>query len=78
MPHDQEEPNRVLGIPWQPGSRTRQGPEPQRVMGFPVTWFGGIDLDGIRSLAHPVRSYKQWQRRRRLGPYLTEEDEPNR
>lgn len=47
-------------------------------MGFPVTWFDGIDLDGIRSLAHPVRSYKQRQRRGRLGPYLTEEDEPRR
>jgi len=48
------------------------------VLGFPVDWFVGIDLDWISSLAHPVRSYQQWQRRRRLGPYLTEEDEPKR
>ncbi len=32
------------------------------------------NLDGLRSLAHPIRGYKQWARRRRLGPYATDED----
>jgi hypothetical protein len=78
MPRDQEESNRFLGMPLRTDRQVRQRPESQRVLGFPVDWFAGIDLDWISSLAHPVRSYRQWQRRRRLGPYLTEEDEPRR
>ena len=78
MAGDQYEPNRVLGIPWRPDPRARQGEEPQRVMGFPVDWFGSIDRDWVRSLAHPIRRYRRWLRRRRLGPYAIDEDEPRR
>ena len=53
-----------------------QGEEPQRVMGFPVGSFGPGTAEGLRSLAHPIRTYKRWARRRRLGPYATDEDEP--
>ncbi len=44
-------------------------------MGFPVDVFDSVNLDGLRSLAHPIRGYKRWARRRRLGPYATDEDE---
>ena len=46
------------------------------MMGFPVDWFDGVDLDWLDSLAHPVRSYQRWLRRRRLGLYATDDDEP--
>ena len=83
MADDRYEPNRVLGIPWTTDPhrrqgeepRHRQGEEPQRVMGFPVDWFGAVDRDWVRSLAHPVRGYRRWLRRRRLGPYALDEDE---
>ena len=78
MAGDQYEPNRVLGIPWRSDPQARQGEEPQRVMGFPVDWFGSIDRDWVRSLAHPIRGYQRWLRRRRLGPYAIDEDEPRR
>jgi hypothetical protein len=78
MARDDYEPNRVMGIPWRPNPQARQGEEPQRVMGFPVDWFGTVDLDWLWSLAHPIRGYRRWLRRRRLGPYATDEDEPKR
>ena len=76
MPGDQYEPNRVLGIPWTRDPNVRQGEEPQRVMGFPVDWFGRVDTDWLQSLTHPVRGYRRWLRRRRLGPYAVDEDDP--
>jgi hypothetical protein len=79
MPGDDYEPNRVLGMPWRPNPQNRQQPrEPQRVMGFPVDWFGHIDRDWLWSLAHPITSYRNWQRRRRLGPYAAEPPPPRR
>ena len=76
MTGDQHEPNRVLGMPWRTEPHARQGVEPQRVMGFPVEWFGAVDREWVRSLAHPIRGYQRWLRRRRLGPYVTDDDEP--
>jgi hypothetical protein len=92
MAGDGYEPNRFLGFPVRPkphagqGENQREEPrphaerseEPQRVMGFPVDSFGPVDLDWLRSLTHPVRGYQRWVRRRRLGPYATDEDEPGR
>jgi hypothetical protein len=75
MSNDREERNRVLGIPIGTSPHDRHGEEKQRVMGFPVDTFDGANLDGLRSLAHPIRTYKRWARRRRLGPYATDEDE---
>jgi hypothetical protein len=76
MADDQYEPNRVLGMPWTTDPHARQGEEPQRVMGFPVDWFGAFDRDRIiRPLAHPIRGYQRWLRRWRLGPYATDDDE---
>jgi hypothetical protein len=82
MADDQYEQNRVLGFPWRPDRQARPGEpggqakESQRVMGFPVDWSGTIDRDGFLPLAHPIREYKRWLRRRRLGPYAVDEDEP--
>jgi hypothetical protein len=78
MAGDDYEPNRVLGMPLRTSPHARRVEEPQRVMGFPVDWFGGVDLGWSWSLAHPVRGYRRWLRRRRLGPYATDDDEPRR
>lgn len=72
---DQYEPNRVLGIPLRSGTRARQDEEPQRVLGFSDDWPAAIDLEWVRSLAHPVRGYRRWLRRRRLGPYAMDDGE---
>jgi hypothetical protein len=73
-----EEPQRVAGFPvGSMGPRSAQGEERQRVAGFPVGSIGptAADLEQLRSLAHPIRTYKRWLRRRRLGIYATDEDE---
>ena len=75
MSNDREERNRFLGIPIGTGPYDMQGEEQQRVMGFPADALDGLNLNGLRSLAHPIRGYKRWARRRRLGPYVTDEDE---
>jgi hypothetical protein len=90
MADDRYEPNRFLGFPVRTGpertgpertSPERTGPranrheESQRVMGFPVDWFGSDGRDQARPLAHPIRGYKRWLRRRRLGPYAVDEDQ---
>ena len=76
MASDREEPNRVFGMPRQASPHARQGEEEQSVLGVPAGWIGPVDRDWFRSLAHPARSYKRWLRRRRLGPYAPDDDEP--
>src|SRR5262249_4496632 len=73
-----EEPKKVLGMARRDiGPHARQGEEPQHVLGVPVDWYGPIDRVPIRSLRHPVRAYKRWTLRRRLGPYAPhDEDDP--
>jgi hypothetical protein len=74
----QGEPHRILGQPtWDIGPHSRRDEEPRRVMGYPVDSVGPSpeDLERLRSLAHPVRMYKRWLLRRRLGPYAADEDE---
>jgi hypothetical protein len=73
---DRDEPKRVFGMPRQTDRQARYDEEEQRVLGVPADWFGPVDRDWLRSLAHPVRSYKRWLRHRRLGPYALDEDEP--
>ena len=75
MSNDEEERNRFLGIPIGTDPHGRQGEEQQRVMGFPADALDGLDLHRLRPLVHPIRGYKRWARRRRLGPYATDEDE---
>jgi hypothetical protein len=72
---DREEPHRVLGMPTGEHRQLRPSEEQQRVLGFPVDSFGSVDREWFGSMAHPVQTYKQWARRRRLGPYVTDEDE---
>lgn len=79
MAGDQYEPNRFLGLPQPKDPKTGRKAEPQRVLGFPVDLYGlfdNIDRDFAWSLMHPVRGYRRWLRRRRLGPYATDEDGP--
>lgn len=86
MSGDNYEPNRVLGFPQRRKPHAgqdrephaRQDREPQRVMGFPVDRFGpALDGKWVESLAHPIRTYRRWLRRRRLGPYAIDEDDPS-
>lgn len=70
-----EERNRVFGIPTGGSPPRRQGEEQQHVLGFSAGWSDQIDLGGLRFLAHPIRSYRRWSRRRRLGPYATGEED---
>jgi hypothetical protein len=78
MRDDNYEPNRVLGIP-RGTHHARQGEEPQRVMGMPADWFadwfGPADPRIQQSLAHPIRAFRRWKLRRRLGPFAPDEDE---
>ena len=74
MTSSREERNRFLGFPV--GSDPhREQREEQHVMGIPADVFEDVNLDWLRSLAHPVRAYQRWARRRRLGPYVADEDE---
>jgi hypothetical protein len=77
MPGDHNEPNRMFGVP-KGGSARPQGYAPQRVLGFPVDMFANVDQDFFRGLVHPVKSYRRWSRRRRLGAYAVDEDTPSR
>ena len=80
MARDRYEPNRFLGLPVGSPTRARHGEEPQRMMGIPVDWLGPgpDDREWFASMAHPVRTYRRWLRRRRLGPYVADESEPRR
>jgi hypothetical protein len=69
---NREERNRFLGMP-RADPHARQGEEPRHFLGVPVDWYGPVDRDVFRSLAHPVKRYKRWMLRRRLGPYAPDE-----
>ena len=81
MTRNEEEPNRVLGIPRnriRPASQgDRRGREPQRALGIPVSQLG-VDIDFLRSLLHPIKGYRRWSRRHRLGAYALDDDETGR
>lgn len=74
MADDRFEPNRFLGFPVRTGQRAKRDEESQRVMGFPVDWFGGVERVQVAPLARPIRGYKRWLRRRRPGPSAVDED----
>jgi hypothetical protein len=76
MASDREERNKVFGMPRGVDPYARQGEEPQRVLGIPVDWYGPVNPDLLRALRHPVKEYKHWARRRRLGPLAAEEGDP--
>lgn len=64
-----EERRRVLGFPLGAGPYRRSGSEPQRILGMPIDLVGPVDVQWFRSLFHPLRSWRRWTKRRRLGPY---------
>ena len=72
-----EEPQRVMGQPVEDlGPHSRQDYEPQRVLGFPVDSLGPRrqDREWFLSLVHPVRTFRRWALRRRLGPYAPDDE----
>ncbi len=77
MPGDHNEPNRMFGVS-RGGSARQQGREPQRVLGFSVDMFAHVDQDFFRGLVHPIKRYRRWSRRRRLGAYAVDDDTPSR
>jgi hypothetical protein len=58
------------------GPEARQDEEPRRVLGVPVDWYGPVNWHPLRPLRHPIRAYKRWTLRRRLGPYAPDDDDP--
>jgi hypothetical protein len=76
MASDREERNKVFGMPRGVDPSARQGQEPRRVLGVPADWYGPVDWDPLRSLRHPIKAYKHWSLRRRLGPFAPEEGDP--
>jgi hypothetical protein len=75
VPSDQQEPNRILGLPRRPYPGAGRTEEPQRVLGLPLDSYGLVDFDRLQRLAHPIKAYKRWMQHRRLGPYAPDEDE---
>jgi hypothetical protein len=69
--------NRMFGVPVSREARANQ-PAPQRVLGFPVTMFSNVDTEFFRGFVHPVKAYRRWSRRRRLGAYAVDDDTPSR
>jgi hypothetical protein len=47
------------------------------VLGFPVDTFRNVDVEFFQGFLHPVKSYRRWSRRRRLGVYAVDEDTPS-
>lgn len=77
MADDREEQNRVLGMPrGQDPYAPRQGEAKQYILGLPADWYGPVDREFFRSLRHPIKACRYWLRRRRLGPFALEEDDP--
>jgi hypothetical protein len=75
MSRDGEEQHRVFGLVSRDiGPRARQGEEPRRVLGVPVDWYGTVDGVRLPSLRHPIKAYKRWTLRRRLGPYAPDDE----
>jgi len=56
------------------GPYARRDEEPKRVLGFPVDWYGPVEVDLLRSFRHPVRAYRRWTLIRRLGPYAPDDE----
>ncbi len=74
LARNEDEPERMPGMPGSRGRHARQGEEPQRALGIPADWFGGVDAGFFRSFLHPISAYRRWSRRRRLGAYAVQDD----
>ena len=74
---DSEEPNKVLGMVRRDiGPHAFQDQEQRHVLGVPVDWYPSLDGVGLQSLRHPIKAYRRWTLRRRLGPYAPDENDP--
>jgi hypothetical protein len=58
VPDDQNEPQRLFGMPLGSDRPAVVQDEEQRVLGMPVRWFEPIGRDASRSLARLVRAGK--------------------
>jgi hypothetical protein len=58
VPDDQQEPQRVFGIPLGSARPVIVQDEEQRVLGMPVRWFGPTGRDASRSLARVIKAGK--------------------
>ena len=68
MPDDQQEPQRVFGIPLGSATPGVVQDEEQRVLGMPVRWFEPIGRDASRSLARLIRAGKGLLRKGQRTP----------
>ncbi len=75
MSSEPEVRRRFLGFAVGPSPHGPRHDEQQRVFGLPAGSIGPVDMQWFRSLRHPVRSVKRWNRRRALGPFALEDDE---
>lgn len=74
MSSEPEERKRFLGFPVGPNPHAPHPDEQQRIFGVPVGSIGPLDMRWFRSLLHPVRSVKRWNRRRALGPFAVDDE----
>ncbi len=65
MPDDQQEPQRVFGIPLGSDRPVIVQDEDQRVLGMPVRWFEPVGRDASRSLARLIKAGKAMLRKGR-------------
>jgi hypothetical protein len=75
MSSEPEERKRILGFPVGPDPYGPRPDEQRRISGLPVGSIGPVDTQWFRSLLHPVRSVKRWNRYRALGPFALDDDE---
>ena len=68
MAPDENEPNRVLGVPRR-SEYLKQGNEEQHFLGIPVSSLGPRNPLWLDYLKHPIARFKRWLARRKLGPY---------
>lgn len=69
-PRPDWEPQRVLGMPVQPGDwRPRTGGNEQRFLGVPSGWHRESGSPDTRWLRHPLRWAKWRLQVHKLGPY---------
>jgi hypothetical protein len=74
MSGEGEERSKVFGMPRGVDAHGRRDEEQRRVLGVPADWYGPVDWDQLRSLRHPVKAYRRWALRRRLGPYAPDDE----
>jgi len=76
--YEDDEPQRVLGLPVRRGGpRQPAYREPRSVLGMPLSWFGPRPHLDTRWARHPVRWLRWRSQVHRLGPYAPDYEEGN-